>query len=35
VTLAAFGLPAAAAFGGKYYTVNKLAIINLNIIKLT
>jgi hypothetical protein len=35
VTLAAFGLPAAAAFSGKYYTVNKLAIINLNIKKLT
>jgi len=26
VTLAAFALPAAAAFGGKNYTVNKLAI---------
>jgi len=26
VTLAAFALPAAAAFGGKKYTVNKLAI---------
>jgi len=26
VTLAAFALPAAAAFGGKNYTVKKLAI---------